>query len=261
MKKDLEKYIADLEEKLVELSLKLKNNNNKLNTIEEDNKKLISALIHNLKNPIGSVLSFSEIILESAHTYPSEKLEKYVTIINNSASYSIQLLNSIALLNEIKGRTFEKRKTNFIEITQNAIRNFQEIALKRQIKLVEKTPNNPIYLNLNTDHILIALENIISNALRFSNENSTVTIEIKEHSNTVEAIITDEGIGISETDLFSVFKEFFVVNTYSIDKKKCIGLGLPIVKNILENHDGKISIKSSENQGSQVKILLPYLKS
>tara|TARA_R110001583_G_scaffold52804_5_gene163550 strand:- start:1064 stop:1843 length:780 start_codon:yes stop_codon:yes gene_type:complete len=257
MKQDLENYIAELEEKIIELSLKLKKTSNELNSIEQSNKKTISTLIHNLKNPIGNIFSFSDIILESLNDYSPEKLEKYLTIINNSARYSIQLLNSLALFNEIKLANFENKKANYIEIINNVISNFKELALKKNITFEKNIATSALYLTINTDKISLALGNIISNALRFSNENTKITIEVKENSDSVETIISDEGIGISEANLFSVFNVFQVVNTYSNDKQKCIGLGLPIAKNIIEYYGGEISIKSTINKGSQVKITLP----
>lgn len=254
-----QKYISELEEKVVELSLKLKNRSNELKSLEHSNNKLIGKLIHNLKNPIGIVYSFSDIILDSIDNYPAEKLEKHLNVINNSASYSIKLLNDFGLFNELKSPSFENEKTNYIDILNNVIENFNEIAFKKNISLVKNISNPIINLNVNTDKISVALSNLISNALRFSNENSTITIEVIENSKTVDTIISDQGIGISEGDIFSVFNELFVVNTYSNDKQKCIGLGLPIAKKIIEHYGGKISIKSIIHKGSTVKISLPIV--
>lgn len=260
MKKDPDKYIAELEEKIVELSLKLRNSSNELKSKDQFNNKLIGQLIHNLKNPIGNVYSFSDIILESIDNYSPEKLKEYLNIINNSAAFSIKLLNDVALYIELKSPTFKNEKTDYLEILNNAISNFSETALKKNITIVKNFTNKPIYLNINADKILVAINKIISNALRFSNDNSKVIIEVIEHKNKVDTIISDEGIGISETDLFSIFNEFFVVNTYATDKQKCIGLGLPIAKKIIEYSGGEISIKSTINNGSQIKISLPIFK-
>jgi signal transduction histidine kinase len=250
-----QKYITQLEEKIVELSFKLKQNSNQFKSTEEFNKKLI----HNLKNPIGNVVSFSEMILESVDNYSPEKLEKHVKIINNSASYSIKLLNDFGLYTELNLPNFKNEKTNYIEIINNVLDNFKELALKREITFVKNISASTLYLNINSAKISIVLENIISNALRFSNENSKITIEVIENSETVDTIITDEGIGISKDNLDAVFKEFFVVTTYSIDNQKCTGLGLPIAKKIIEYSGGKISIKSKITIGTKVKISLPII--
>ncbi|SNR54424.1 sensor histidine kinase [Lutibacter flavus] len=259
MNENPQKYISELEEKIVELSLKLKNISNELKSIEQSNNKQIGKLIHNLKNPIGIAYSFSDIILGSIDNYPAEKLEKHISVINNSASYSIKLLNDFGLFNELKSPSFENEKTNYIEIINNVVDNFNELALKKNITLVKNISNSAIHLNVNADKISIALGNIISNSLRYSNENSKVTIEVVENSKSVNTTISDEGIGISEADIFSVFNEFFVVNTYSSDKQKCTGLGLPIAKKIIEYYGGKISINSIINKGSTVKISLPLI--
>ncbi|MBL4939688.1 MAG: sensor histidine kinase, partial [Lutibacter sp.] len=74
---------------------------------------------------------------------------------------------------------------------------------------------------------------------------------------TINTCITDEGIGISETDLPNIFKEFYVVNTYSEDKQKCIGLGLTIANVVIQHHNGKITVTSEINKGTNVEMTLP----
>ena len=98
---------------------------------------------------------------------------------------------------------------------------------------------------------------LIHNALRFSPNNSTIKVEVVENDKHIETIITDEGIGISESDLVNVFNEFYVVNTYSEDKEKCIGLGLSIAEIIVENHKGTITVDSELNKGTCFKLSLP----
>jgi signal transduction histidine kinase len=73
----------------------------------------------------------------------------------------------------------------------------------------------------------------------------------------VETTITDQGIGISEADLPHIFEEFYVVNTYSEDKQKCIGLGLAIAKKIMELHKGNIDVNSIFEKASSFKLILP----
>ena len=260
MKELSQKYITELEEKIIALSLKLKHRSNELKSIEQSNNEQIGALIHNLKNPIGIVYSFSDIILGSIDNYSAEKLEKHINVINKSASYSIKLLNDFGLYNELKSPNFESEKSNYIEIINNVIGNFNELASKQNITFVKNSSNSAIYLNVNKEKIAVALGNVISNALRFSNENSKITIKIIENEETVDTLISDEGIGISETDLLAVFNPFFVVNTYSNNQQKCTGLGLPIAKKIIDHSGGQISIKSKINLGTTVKISLPLIK-
>ena len=120
-----------------------------------------------------------------------------------------------------------------------------------------KLPENDVFLTVDGAEITQALRAILNNAMRYSNDSSTITITVTELKDTVETTITDQGIGISETDLPNIFEEFYVVNTYSADKQKCVGLGLAIARRIVELHNGKISAKSTLEKGSSFKIRFP----
>jgi len=257
--KKSKEYISELEEKIVELSLKLKSKTNELNSLNESNKKIIGKLIHNLKNPIGVIFSFSEMMLEDFQDYSSEKMEKHLQIIKNSAGFSIQLLNIIAKYSQLQSPDLELnfKRLNYIELLNTIINEFGVLAEEKKIAIKRNFTENAIFLKVDEEEISLVIRNIMSNAVRYSNENSTITITVTETNNSVETVITDEGIGISEGNLSAIFNEFYVVNTYSSDKQKCIGLGLPIARKIIQLHKGEISVKSNINKGSSFKITLP----
>jgi len=258
-KKSSKDYINELEGKIVDLSLRLKSKKNELNTAKESNKKIIGKLVHNLKNPIGVVYSFSDMILEDIEDYSREKLEKHVQVMHTSAKFSIQLLNAIATYSQLQSQSLGNTRTsrNYIDLVQNVLNEFNVIAIEKNIKIEQNFPATPIILTLVEAEISLAIKNIMNNAFRYSNENSTIKIEIKDNKDSIETIIIDEGIGISEENLPLIMNEFFVVNTYSRDKQKCIGLGLAITNKIIKNHHGKISIVSNLNIGTNVSFSLP----
>ena len=92
----LEDYVSDLEEKIVDLSFKLKNKSAELEKQAELNSLVFKKLVHNLKNPVGVAFSFSEMMLHDFRNYNEEKLEKHLSIIYNSSQFSIDLLNKFA---------------------------------------------------------------------------------------------------------------------------------------------------------------------
>ncbi len=246
-------YTNQLEDKIVELSVQLKVVSNKLKVVNNQNDKLISVLTHNLKNPIGIVYSFSDMILEDIENYDTEKLQKHLQIINNSSQYAIELLNSFSRFKTIKSQhvEYDFQLKNYTEVLNNVINNFNELVQAKNISV------DPIILNIDEEKIGLALKNIINNAIRFSNENSKIKIEVVKNNNTINTIISDEGIGILESDLSKIFNEFFVVNTYDVNNKKCIGLGLSIAEKIIKQHAGEISAESIFNKGTTITITLP----
>lgn len=262
MKEEIEKtdkYIEDLEEKIIDLSLQLKSKTNELNSVVETNKKTIGKLVHNLKNPVGVAFSFSDMILGSIEDYSTEKLTKHVEIIKNSADFSIKLLNTIAVYSQVNtpNRELNLKSIDYLEIVKNVLNEFESISRERNIIIEKDFPENEISLVIDESELTIALRNILNNAFRYSSDNTTIKISIKDTLNSIETIISDEGIGISEENLPQVFDEFFVVNTYSDDKQKCIGLGLTISKKIIQCFKGDITVLSTIDKGSSFCIRLP----
>lgn len=256
--KNTENYIPELEEKIIDLSLKLKNKSNELNTAIETNSKILGKLTHNLKNPVGVIFSFSEIMLEDLEDYSIEKLGKHLQIIKNSAIFSLAFLDAISKYNRVQSPNFalKTEQINYAELVNCLINDFSAKASEKNIGFEVNLPSNDIFLTLDKNEIIEALSAILNNALRYSNEKSTVAVSVAVQKNRIETNITDQGIGISETDLPHIFEEFYVVNTYSEDKQKCIGLGLAIAKKIIELHKGKISAESTLEKGSSFKIIL-----
>ena len=252
-------YIDQLEDKIVELSLNLKAVSNNLKSVNQENNQLLSVLTHNLKNPIGIAYSFSDMILGDTENYTTEKLQKHIQIISDSSQYAIELLNTFVKYQHLKSDNteFNFQPKNYNEVLNNVLNNFNDLAQTKNIEFVKNSVQEPIVLNIDEENISLALSNIINNAIRFSNNNSKIKIEVVKNNNVIETTISDEGIGIAENDLPKILKEFFVVNTYDANKRKCIGLGLSIADKIIKKHMGKISSKSIFNKGTDITISLP----
>ena len=257
--KTQEEYIADLEKKVVEISLKLKNERRKLHEQAALNELVFRKLIHNIKNPVGVALSFSEMILHDILKYTPEKLEKHLKIIHNSTSFSIDLLNSFAAFEryQLPDFTLHLKEGDIGLFLKNVIAKITPIAIQKNISILEIIPTVTSSVLFDSSEMNIALDAIILNAIRYSNENSTIDILVKELDDAIEISVTDQGIGVSEEHIGLLCSEFYVVNTYSADGKKCIGLGLSISKRIILKHKGTLNIVSELNKGTTVCISLP----
>ena len=260
--KKTEAYIQELEEKIIDLSLKLKTNSNLLATEATKHHKLISKLTHNLKNPIGVAYSFSDMILENTASYTPEKLEKHLQIVKESSQFAIELLNSFVTFQQLNSTTcnYNFKLNNYTELLNTVVENLRKKSKKNIEIIVKDLTKEAILLNIDAEKITVALEQILQNAVRFSKENSNITIVIEANNTKVKTKIIDEGIGISKNNISEIFDAFFVVNTYDLDKQKCIGLGLTIAKKILLKHSGDILVESFLNKGTSVKITLPIHK-
>lgn len=251
-------YIEELESKIVNLTLKLKAEKSELKRESDKNDERTRKLIHDLKNPVGVIYSFSEMIEENSSTITPEKLNKYIDVIKNSAKFSLDALSKFAVLNRLNayGSSLKLATLNYNEIVNNVLKLFEVEAAKKNIIITKKLPENPVFFTFDKEEVEKVLKNLMSNALRFSRKNTTINIEIIENENDIETNISDQGCGISQTDLPKVFDEFYIVNTYCNDARNCIGLGLAITKLIVEMHQGKIAVTSTLGKGSSFKFTI-----
>jgi len=251
-------YIQELEDKIVDLSFNLKSCNNKLTTFKKDNYQRTRTLVHNLKNPIGVAYSFAEMIADSSENISKEKLDKYIDVIKKSTSFSIELLSSLSVINSLNAPDFtiNLQKTNYCNFLNGIVAKFNQDKISKN-RITTNFPNGEINLRIDTHKIEIAIKNLLSNALRFSKNNTTINITVVENENTIETTITDQGIGIAEDNLANLFDEFYTINTYCEYNNKCVGLGLTIVKQILNYHHGEIIVKSVLENGSSFAISIP----
>ena len=254
-----EEYIKELENKIIELDSSLKKNKEAFTNVQKETSVFLSNLTHNLKNPLGTIYSFSEMILEEHKNFQFQKTEKYLNIIHNSSKFSIKLLNEFVYYSKIISEEFslERSKVDFIKIIKDIIRKYESELQEKRISLKANIPSKSLYMSLDENIAYKAIENIVNNAIRYSLDGSEIIIEIFEKNDEVIVIVKDRGIGISEDNLPKIFIEFFVVNTYSEDKERCIGLGLTISKRIVELHKGIIKVVSEENIGTKLIISLP----
>ncbi len=252
-------YVDELEDKIVDLSIKLKNKEKVISDIQLANKKRIGQISHNLKNPVGVIYSFSEMMLDNKGNFDSEKVKKYLQIIKNSASFSIELLNDIVeitRLNDVDLK-FNFTKEDCNKLLYDIVESLQDNAKSKGVFIkINKQPETFEAL-VDKDEFTLALTKVIENAIRFSAEKGEIVIDVEENLQNFEIKVTDTGLGISKDDLPKIFDEFYVVNTYDAEGEKCIGLGLSMVKKIIDEHNGKILVKSTENVGSEFCVIIP----
>ena len=249
-------YLNNLEEKIVELSLKLKSKENELDTFQKGGLQLFKDFIHNLKNPLGVINSFSNMVLEGEENNFSKKQQKYLEIIQNSSNFSLNFLDAFTeyYALENSSQLLKKSNINLLLLIFKEVEALKGLAFERSILIEIKEPKEEIYLNTDEKKLKKIIKAILHNAIRFSEDNSEIFIEINQCSETIEISIIDHGIGISEENLSKIPNEFFVCNTYDVAKIKCIGLGLSISKSLSKSLNGELKLKSGLNKGTTVSI-------
>lgn len=220
--------------------------------------ELVSMVAHELRSPLTSISGFSELLLDPQIN--REQSEEYATIILKEASRLSDLINKFLDISKIEaGKGQIKRSPMQLrDIIDKVLDvNLHQAEKKGMVVTVKVAPNPPLVLG-DKDMLEQVVLNLFSNAVKYSPENSAIEIRLKERDNDVLVEIEDNGYGISEKSLPRIFEKFYrVTDNDKVREISGTGLGLSLVKEVVEIHDGTISVKSKPSEGSTFSFTIP----
>jgi signal transduction histidine kinase len=150
-----------------------------------------------------------------------------------------------------------KSETDVNVLMAEIVAEEKEIAKQRQQKIVFIPSKKPAVALVDRDTIRMVFENLIDNASKYSQEDTTITVEIIVHETAIEAKISDEGVGISEEDYNKLFEKFSRIHNPLSTQAGGSGLGLYWAKKVVDLHNGTIIVASREDEGTEFSIKLP----
>ncbi|EOU1985067.1 HAMP domain-containing histidine kinase [Clostridium perfringens] len=258
------KYISKGEyDKKIEINTDILEINDLINSInnlsqsikEQENirKRLTGDISHELKTPLTNIQSHLEAMIDGIW----EPTEERLLSVKEEAERLSSLVSDMQKLNKYDESSIRLKKdnVNISDIICFVIFQFSNLAKSKNIKIEYEKKNINLYCD--KDKITQALVNILSNAIRYSNEGSTIFIEEKLKDNKVIISIEDQGIGISEEDLKYVFERFYRADKSRTRATGGTGIGLTIVKSIVSSHGGEVKLESKLGEGSKFTIILP----
>jgi len=214
---------------------------------------------HDLRNPIASIMMFSEFVLETKSDEISDELSQILEMIKASSQFMLNLLDELLDVVKIESGkvslNFENTKLeDFIRknIKINAI-----LAGKKEIKIVLNLPQPIPDVKIDQVKIEQVLNNLISNAIKYSHSKSKITISALSTDKHVLVSIQDQGQGIPKEELDKVFIPFAKISVRGTAGEKSTGLGLSIVKRIITSHLGRIWVESEVGKGTTFYFTLP----
>jgi len=249
----LKEALKKLEESQEELSEAL----SKEKQLNEIKSRFVSMASHEFRTPLSTILSSATLVSKYQKTEEGEKRERHLKKIKDSVSHLNNLLEDFLSLGKL-----EEGKVS-ISISSFAVREFIDDVIE-EMKVIQKKGQQIICKyegvdDFSTDKRLLKniLINLFSNALKFSDEDRSVWINIENKNDQLRVMIRDEGIGIPEEDQHHLFTTFFRgKNVVNIEGT---GLGLPIVKRYVDLLNGTVSLKSKLEKGTIVDFALPKL--
>lgn len=228
--------------------------------IDEVRRDFVANVSHELKTPIGALGLLSEAIL-GAKNQP-EEVVRFASKMQNEAKRLADLVQEIIDLSRLQSSDPLQRAfpVEIDEVIQEAISQAQISSESRGI-FVERGITQPATVIGDREQLIAAVHNLVENAINYSPENTRVSVTSKVDRGLVEISVTDQGIGIPESEQARIFERFYRVDPARSRATGGTGLGLSIVKHVAFNHGGDVKVWSQEGVGSTFTILLPVTDS
>lgn len=234
--------------------------NKELSKINKTMNKLFSIISHDLKNPFRQLMSFSTILENKIQIYnPNEEIKEYLTNIKSTTEETFNLLNNLLEWSTVNRASIKYRpsKINLTKELKEIINSFEIVAKQKNINLSLKIEDHYSFI-ADKQLISIIMNNLISNAIKFTEMNGNVVILVKKDQNFTEIIVKDDGVGISKERQKKLFKLERNASTLGTKNEKGTGLGLVLCKDFIQKHNGDIWVQSTENGGTEIHFTIPF---
>jgi signal transduction histidine kinase len=238
----------------------------KLAAAESDKQKYIMGIVHEIKSPLVALHSYLDIVLHKIIGPIDTKTEEILQRAKVRSDEAIQLTNNVLKISKLK--LLDEVTLETIDLKATLCDIYQKLKVVIQTKNIkynfsdDRTENK--FINGDKHLIEIAFSNLVGNAVKYTEVNGSLEVKIKEQGQGVKVEIIDNGIGIPAKDIKNIFKDFYRASNIMDKTYEGSGLGLSIVKKIVERHGGNIEVESpscigtDRNPGTSFTITLPY---
>ena len=224
--------------------------------------QFLATMSHELRTPLNAILGFSEVIRDAIFGKTPQATDKYADYagsIHTSGKHLLSLISEILDLSKIEAGSYvlDVQAINVRDIVESVMTIVSPAALKGGVDLRFAAPADEVWLNADARALRQIAINLIANAVKFTPQGGSVTIEVKPADSHVQIAITDTGIGIAKEHVATVFELFRQVDSSINRRHEGTGLGLAITKRLVELHGGTIALDSEVAVGTTVTVSLP----
>lgn len=225
--------------------------------IERLKQEFLSMVSHDLRTPLNSMQAFLELLADGIYGEITEAGNRKVGQLEGEVERLMRLIQQLLDLDRLESGAspLVLETVDATSLVNQALASVHGVAERRNIKL--ELLATPVMVKVSPDKIVQVLVNLLSNSIKFSPDNSTITVSLARHSNQASFKVIDRGRGIPAVMLDKVFERFKQVKDTDATQKGGAGLGLAICKSIIEQHNGKIGVESQEGHGSTFWFKLP----
>ncbi|MCM3588157.1 cell wall metabolism sensor histidine kinase WalK [Mesobacillus maritimus] len=226
--------------------------------IEMERREFVANVSHELRTPLTTMRSYLEALADGALD-DKDIAPQFLQTTRTETERMIRLVNDLLQLSKMDRTDYHLAKEwiDFSLYFNRVIDRF-ELTKNQNVTFVREIPEAAIFVEIDNDKITQVLDNIISNAMKYSPKGGQITFRVKEEDSEIVISISDQGMGIPKENVGKIFDRFYRVDKARTRKLGGTGLGLAIAKEMVQAHDGDIWAESVEGKGTTVFFTLPY---
>jgi two-component system sensor histidine kinase VicK len=239
-----------------------KDHNDTLNKFSNKKNSILTILSHDLLGPLGTIQNLTAILSKKITNADHRELYRFVNSIDKISRNTIALIRSLLTQEFLESADAELvlRRTNLVEALGQMFQEYKtsEETVKRTFNF--SASKQAILVDIDETKLMQAVNNLVSNALKFTHENGIISLSIAEEDAGILLKVADNGIGIPKKHQASLFEKFTAARRPGLQGESSHGLGMSIVKTIIDWHHGEIWFETEENVGTTFYIRLPTSK-
>jgi len=237
---------------------KLINNNRLLQSLNASKDKMMSIIGHDLKNPIGQIVGFIDLLITNYEKYDDEKIQYFHNIIYSSTQQVSSLLDNLLQWSRSeRGKIqFQPRNFNVSLTTDSTVQLLKAVAENKKISLINNL-DTEIIVHADVNMVDTIWRNLISNAIKFTGNGGSVILDYEKQDECFRFSVSDNGVGMTQETKESLFDVTKNISTSGTSGETGTGLGLNICKEFIEKHGGSLTIESEPGKGSTFSFMLP----
>ena len=257
----LKRSNAELEKRVEERTLTLQKTLNKLTILNDLKADFIANISHELRTPMAHIIGYVDLLRDESLGSLSRDQEMALDTIVKANDKVMILLDNLLQFNGFAENTMKIYPEEFIlnDVLFSIETKYRSIIKNRNLNFIAEFPSNSLKINADRDKILWVIEQLLDNAIKFNRSDGVIKFTVKEKGDMVHFQIIDNGFGIPEEKLELVFEAFVQLEESLTRETGGTGIGLTIVKQIIEAHNSRIILNSVVNQGTSFEFYLPLM--
>ncbi|KIL49224.1 cell wall metabolism sensor histidine kinase WalK [Jeotgalibacillus soli] len=226
--------------------------------IDAERREFVANVSHELRTPLTTMRSYLEALAEGAWQ-DKEIAPQFLNVTQTETERMIRLVNDLLQLSKMDSKDYRLSRdwVDFVDFYQRIIDRF-EMGRSQKVTFQTKLPKDAIYVEIDTDKLTQVLDNIISNALKYSPEGGQLRFKVEKKEKEIIVSVADQGMGIPRENLKKIFERFYRVDKARTRQLGGTGLGLAIAKEVITAHGGRIWASSVEGRGTTIYFSLPF---